>query len=171
MLKVLTNNRVSLPFGPAIDAMPLHGSGNWQAMLCIEQSAIANSVSIHRLDYPALGAPVLLFPVPVWSTAGFHHTSRSKLLASPCASGNSRQSYLAEYLILLMILTGPIVTEQVSLFQYLEPFGTLFFLDGSVAMFSILIGFIVASFMVPRFYCRYACPRGAALGVVSLVSL
>ena len=38
-------------------------------------------------------------------------------------------------------------------------------------MFSILIGFIIACFMVPRFYCRYACPLGAALGVVSLVSL
>lgn len=76
-----------------------------------------------------------------------------------------------KYLILLMILTGSIVAEQVSLFQYFEPFGTLFFLDGTVAMFSILIGFIIACFMVPRFYCRYACPLGAALGVVSMVSL
>ena len=76
-----------------------------------------------------------------------------------------------KYLILLMILTGAIVAEQISLFQYFEPFGTLFFLDGTVAMFSILIGFIIACFMVPRFYCRYACPLGAALGVVSLVSL
>ncbi|MEC8356233.1 MAG: 4Fe-4S binding protein [Pseudomonadota bacterium] len=76
-----------------------------------------------------------------------------------------------KYLILLMILTGAIVAEQISLFQYFEPFGTLFFLDGTVAMFSILIGFIIACFTVPRFYCRYACPLGAALGVVSLVSL
>ena len=70
-----------------------------------------------------------------------------------------------------MILTGAIVAEQISLFQYFEPFGTLFFLDGTVSMFSILIGFIIACFMVPRFYCRYACPLGAALGVLSLVSL
>ena len=76
-----------------------------------------------------------------------------------------------KYLILLMILTGAIVAEQVSLFQYFEPFGTLFFLDGTVVMFSILIAFLAACFLVPRFYCRYACPLGAALGVVSLVSL
>ena len=76
-----------------------------------------------------------------------------------------------KYLILLMILTGAIVAEQISLFQYFEPFGTLFFLDGTVVVFSILIGFIIACFIVPRFYCRYACPLGAALGVVSLVSL
>ena len=76
-----------------------------------------------------------------------------------------------KYLILSMILTGAFVAEQVSLFQYFEPFGTLFFLDGTVAMFSILIAFLAACFLVPRFYCRYACPLGAALGVVSLVSL
>ena len=75
-----------------------------------------------------------------------------------------------KYLILGLILTGAVVAEQVSLFQYFEPFGTLFFMDGTLALFSILIGFIIACFMVPRFYCRYACPLGAALGVVALVS-
>ncbi|MEK9823868.1 MAG: 4Fe-4S binding protein [Gammaproteobacteria bacterium] len=75
-----------------------------------------------------------------------------------------------KYLILLMILTGAVVAEQVSFFQYFEPFGTLFFLDGTVAMFAILIGFLAACFVVPRFYCRYACPLGAALGFVALVS-
>ena len=75
-----------------------------------------------------------------------------------------------KYLILLMILTVAIVAEQVSLFQYFEPFGTLFFMDGTLALFSILIAFLAACFVVPRFYCRYACPLGAALGVVAMVS-
>ena len=70
-----------------------------------------------------------------------------------------------KYLILGLILTGAVVAEQVSLFQYFEPFGTLFFLDGTVVMFSILIGFIIACFMVPRFYCRYACPLGQLSGL------
>jgi len=75
-----------------------------------------------------------------------------------------------KYLILGLILTGAVVAEQVSLFQYFEPFGTLFFMDGTRALFSILIAFLAACFVVPRFYCRYACPLGAALGVVALVS-
>ncbi len=75
-----------------------------------------------------------------------------------------------KYLILGLILTGAVVAEQVSLFQYFEPFGTLFFMDGTLALFSILTAFLAACFIVPRFYCRYACPLGAALGVVALVS-
>ena len=75
-----------------------------------------------------------------------------------------------KYLILVLILTGAVVAEQVSLFQYFEPFGTLFFMDGTLALFSILMAVLVACFVVPRFYCRYACPLGAALGVVALVS-
>ena len=75
-----------------------------------------------------------------------------------------------KYLILGLILTGAVVAEQVSLFQYFEPFGTLFFMDGTLALFSILMAVLVACFVVPRFYCRYACPLGAALGVVALVS-
>ena len=75
-----------------------------------------------------------------------------------------------KYGILSLILTGAFVADQVSLFQYFEPFGTLFFLDGTLALFSILIAFLAACFVVPRFYCRYACPLGAALGVVATVS-
>ena len=75
-----------------------------------------------------------------------------------------------KYLILGLILTGAVVAEQVSLFQYFEPFGTLFFMDGTLALFSTLMAFLAACFVVPRFYCRYACPLGAALGVVALVS-
>ena len=75
-----------------------------------------------------------------------------------------------KYLILGLILTGTVVAEETSLFQYFEPFGTLFFMDGTLALFSILIAFLAACFIVPRFYCRYACPLGAALGVVALVS-
>jgi NosR/NirI family nitrous oxide reductase transcriptional regulator len=37
-------------------------------------------------------------------------------------------------------------------------------------LWAILAVFIVASMFVSRFYCRYACPLGAALGVTSLLS-
>lgn len=75
-----------------------------------------------------------------------------------------------KYLILALIVVATLVAGQVSIFQYFEPFGTLFFLNGSLILWFILIGFLAACCLVPRFYCRYACPLGAALGVVSLVS-
>jgi polyferredoxin len=37
-------------------------------------------------------------------------------------------------------------------------------------LWAIAIGTLVVSAIVPRFYCRYACPLGAALGLASLLS-
>jgi polyferredoxin len=63
-----------------------------------------------------------------------------------------------------------VVAPNVSIFQYFEPFGTIFFFSQSVLLWVILIAFLISSSVVKRFYCRYACPLGAALGVVSLIS-
>ena len=75
-----------------------------------------------------------------------------------------------KYLILTLIIGAALVAGEVSIFQYFEPFGTLFFMNGALILWVILIAILAACFVVPRFYCRYACPLGAALGVVSLVS-
>jgi len=75
-----------------------------------------------------------------------------------------------KYGFLLLILGAALIAGNVALFQYFEPFGTLFFLSGSLVLWFILFALLAASAIVPRFYCRYACPLGAALGVVSLVS-
>ncbi|MEX1196887.1 MAG: 4Fe-4S binding protein [Pseudohongiellaceae bacterium] len=75
-----------------------------------------------------------------------------------------------KYLILALIVGVALVAGNVAIFQYFEPFGTLFFLEGALILWVILIAILGACFVVPRFYCRYACPLGAALGVVSVVS-
>lgn len=75
-----------------------------------------------------------------------------------------------KYGILAFIILMAVVFNNVQIFQYFEPFGTLFFLSGSVVLFAILAAFLLASFVIPRFYCRYVCPLGAALGVISLVA-
>jgi NosR/NirI family transcriptional regulator, nitrous oxide reductase regulator len=75
-----------------------------------------------------------------------------------------------KYAILAFILVMALGLNNVMIFPYFEPFGTLFFMSGSAILFAILAAILLACVVVPRFYCRYVCPLGAALGVVSLVS-
>jgi ferredoxin len=83
---------------------------------------------------------------------------------------HDRAIYL-KYGILLLIVGLAAMPAQIAVYQYFEPFGTVFYLSTSPLLWSIAGGFLVASAVVPRFYCRYACPLGAALGVVSLLSI
>ena len=71
---------------------------------------------------------------------------------------------------ILAVLIVLAFTSELSVFQYFEPFGTLFYFSQSILLWGILIALLLASSMVSRFYCRYACPLGAALGVTSLLS-
>lgn len=75
-----------------------------------------------------------------------------------------------KYGILALILLTAMVNANLSIFQYFEPFGTLFFFSPSVLLWVILIAILAACFVIERFYCRYVCPLGAALGIVSMVS-
>ena len=83
---------------------------------------------------------------------------------------HDRALYL-KYGILLLIVGLAAVPAQIGVYQYFEPFGTVFYLSSSPLLWSIAGGFLVASAVVPRFYCRYACPLGAALGVASLLAV
>jgi ferredoxin len=76
-----------------------------------------------------------------------------------------------KYGILLLIVGLAAAPAHIGVYQYFEPFGTVFYLSTSPLLWSIAGGFLVASAVVPRFYCRYACPLGGALGVASLVSI
>jgi ferredoxin len=75
-----------------------------------------------------------------------------------------------KYGVLALIVLPALAGSRVSLYQYFEPFGTVFFRSQSVLLWAIALAFLGASVVIPRFYCRYACPLGAALGVLSLVS-
>ncbi len=82
-----------------------------------------------------------------------------------------RSGLKLKYVVLAVVLVPALLGSHASLYQYVEPFGTVFFLSPSVLLWTIAAAFLVASAFVPRFYCRYACPLGAALAVGSLVSL
>ena len=76
-----------------------------------------------------------------------------------------------KYLVLALILVPALMGSRVSLYQYVEPFGTVFFLSPSFLLWAIAGTLLVASAFVPRFYCRYACPLGAGLALTSFISL
>jgi ferredoxin len=75
-----------------------------------------------------------------------------------------------KYAVLAVIVVPALAGSRVSLYQYVEPFGTVFFRSPSIVLWAIALVFLGASVVVPRFYCRYACPLGAALGILSVVA-
>lgn len=75
-----------------------------------------------------------------------------------------------KYAVLVFLVVMALTYSELSLFQYFEPFGTIFYFSQSLVLWFILFAFIVGAIFVPRFYCRYACPLGAALGVASILS-
>jgi len=85
--------------------------------------------------------------------------------------GVHRGALKVKYGILALILLPALAGSEASLYQYFEPFGTVFFLSRDVVLWSIAGTILLASVVVPRFYCRYACPLGASLAVASLISL
>ena len=75
-----------------------------------------------------------------------------------------------KYGVLGVILVPAIAGSNVNIFQYFEPFGTVFFWSSSTVLWIIAGAVLVASAVIPRFYCRYMCPLGAALALASLIS-
>ena len=43
--------------------------------------------------------------------------------------------------------------------------------DGSLVIGAVFIGAVLANLAIPRFYCRFLCPLGALLGILSRISL
>ena len=75
-----------------------------------------------------------------------------------------------KYAVLVFLIIMAVFFTNLSLFQYFEPFGTIFYFSQSYLLWGILGVFVLASVVIPRFYCRYACPLGAALGITALIS-
>ena len=75
-----------------------------------------------------------------------------------------------KYGVLGVVLVPAITGSDASIFQYFEPFGTVFFFSRSTVLWAIAGTVLVAAAIIPRFYCRYLCPLGAALALASLIS-
>ncbi len=75
-----------------------------------------------------------------------------------------------KYGVLAGILVPAIAGSEQSIFQYFEPFGTVFFFSKSMLLWAIAGAILIASAIIPRFYCRYMCPLGASLALASLLT-
>lgn len=76
----------------------------------------------------------------------------------------------AKYFILVAVLGYFLLSGNVLLYRYVEPFW-MFTLNGNAIMWTLLGVLLVATIFVRNLYCHYLCSLGAALGVLSNLTL
>jgi polyferredoxin len=81
-----------------------------------------------------------------------------------------RGAIYVKYLILGTALAYFLLTRDNSIYRYIEPFW-MFTLSGSTAMWIMLGLLLLITVFIKNFYCRYLCPLGAALGLVSNLTI
>ena len=80
-----------------------------------------------------------------------------------------RASYI-KYAILAGAILYFLVTRDNSFYRYIEPFW-MFTLSGTPIMWSLLAILLLAAVFVRNLYCRFLCPLGAALGLMSSLTV
>lgn len=76
----------------------------------------------------------------------------------------------AKYVILTAVLGYFLLSGNVLLYRYVEPFW-MFTLNGDAIMWTLLGVLLLATVFVRNLYCRYLCSLGAALGVLSNLTM
>ncbi len=74
-----------------------------------------------------------------------------------------------KYGLLVAVLLYYIVTHDTFVYRYVEPFW-MFTGSGNPVMWTMLAVLLAATLVVRNLYCRFLCPVGAALGVISQVT-
>jgi len=80
-----------------------------------------------------------------------------------------RRASLIKYVILAGAIGYFLITKNPLIYPYIEPFW-VFGLHGTPALWTWLAVLMVASVFVRNVYCRFLCPLGAALGLISQVT-
>jgi polyferredoxin len=81
-----------------------------------------------------------------------------------------RYAIYVKYGILLFALTYFLITDDRFIYKYIEPFW-MFTLSGTAVMWVLLAALLLVTVFIRNFYCRYLCSVGAALGVISNVTI
>jgi NAD-dependent dihydropyrimidine dehydrogenase PreA subunit len=80
-----------------------------------------------------------------------------------------RASYI-KYGILVAAIGYYLATREITFYRYIEPFW-MFTREGTTPLWIMLGVLLVASVFVRNLYCRFLCPLGAALGLLSTLTV
>ena len=72
--------------------------------------------------------------------------------------------------VLGSVIVYYLITHHLLVYQYVEPFW-MFGLAGTATMWTLLAVLLAATVLVRNVYCRFLCPVGAALGLLSAVTV
>ncbi len=81
-----------------------------------------------------------------------------------------RGAIYVKYLLLGAVIVYFLLTRDNLIYRYIEPFW-MFTLSGSTVMWIMLGLLLLTTVFIKNFYCRYLCPLGAALGLVSNLTI
>jgi NosR/NirI family transcriptional regulator, nitrous oxide reductase regulator len=81
-----------------------------------------------------------------------------------------RRAAWIKFAILFGVIGYYIVSHDVLVYQYVEPFW-MFSLLGSTVMWTLLAVLLAATVFVRNLYCRFLCPVGATLGLMSYLTV
>ena len=84
------------------------------------------------------------------------------------AALEQRAGYI-KYGILFAAVGYYLATSEIAFYRYIEPFW-LFTFDATPVLWVMVGALLVASIFIRNLYCRFFCPLGAALGLVSSVT-
>ena len=77
-----------------------------------------------------------------------------------------RRAAWVKYGLLVGVVAYFVITKDLGIYRYVEPFW-MFGLFGTTAMWIGLGALLLATIFVRNLYCRFLCPVGAALGILS----
>jgi NosR/NirI family nitrous oxide reductase transcriptional regulator len=81
-----------------------------------------------------------------------------------------RRAAYVKYGLLAGVIVYFLVTHDNFIFRYVEPFW-MFGLHGSAIMWTMLAVLLTATLFVRNLYCRFLCPVGATLGLISSLTV
>ena len=81
-----------------------------------------------------------------------------------------RKALYAKYVILVVAVLYVLATGDNLVYRYIEPFW-MFTLSGNAVMWTLLTALLLATVCVRNLYCRYLCAVGAALGILSQLTV
>jgi hypothetical protein len=80
-----------------------------------------------------------------------------------------RYAGYVKYGLLVAVVGYYALTDHFTIYRYVEPFW-MYTRQGTVLLWSMLAALLLATLVVRNLYCRFLCPVGAALGLISQVT-